>query len=119
MIELLDDVPAGVIGFKATGTISESDYNDVLIPSLKAALDGGDARVLCIFDTGMGSMTPAAMWEDVKFGVSHWHGWSRIALVTDDAGLRGATKALAWLMPGEVRAYPSAERPHAEAWLAS
>jgi hypothetical protein len=32
MITQLDNVPDNMVGFRATGTITESDYDDVVIP---------------------------------------------------------------------------------------
>ena len=38
MIEPLEGLPAGVIGFRAVGTIEASDYRDVLDPAIDAAV---------------------------------------------------------------------------------
>ena len=33
MIELLDDMPQGTIGFRVAGQVKRDDYIDVLVPS--------------------------------------------------------------------------------------
>ena len=38
MIEPLENLPAGVIGFRAVGRVEASDYRDVLVPALDAVL---------------------------------------------------------------------------------
>jgi hypothetical protein len=48
MIERIDDVPAGVIGLRASGKLTKDDYRNVLEPALKEATDSGQARVLFV-----------------------------------------------------------------------
>jgi hypothetical protein len=48
MIERLDDMPAGVIGIRASGKLTKDDYRDGLEPALKEATDSGEARVLFV-----------------------------------------------------------------------
>ena len=38
MIEILEDLPAGVIGFRAVGAVAASDYETVLDPAIDAAV---------------------------------------------------------------------------------
>jgi hypothetical protein len=37
MIEQLDDLPEEVVGFKASGKLSATDYRDVVLPALESA----------------------------------------------------------------------------------
>ncbi len=41
MIKELTDVPAGVIGFEATGKLQAEDYRDVVLPALERAAATG------------------------------------------------------------------------------
>ena len=34
MIQMLDDMPAGVIGFEASGKLDADDYRKVILPAL-------------------------------------------------------------------------------------
>ena len=45
MIERIDDVPAGVIGIRASGKLTKDDYESVLEPALKEAVDSGEPGV--------------------------------------------------------------------------
>ena len=38
MVERTDDVPAGVIGLRASGKLTKEDYTDVLEPALNEAM---------------------------------------------------------------------------------
>ena len=46
MIERIDDMPAGTIGFRAHGVLTKEDYVSVLEPVLREAIDGGEVRML-------------------------------------------------------------------------
>lgn len=61
----------------------------------------------------------ALLWQDLQMGVREWSAWERIALVTDHAWTRDGLSMFAWTVPGEVRAFPSAERDAAIDWLAA
>ena len=64
---------------------------------------------------------PGAVWEDTKFGFSHLFDWERSALVTDVEWMKHAAKIyafLGFLIPGEVRAFPTAEAAKAHEWIA-
>ena len=50
MIRVVDGLPEGVLGFRASGKLTAQDYTDVLAPALAAASAGdGSIRVLLDF----------------------------------------------------------------------
>ena len=118
MIRVLDDMPAGVLGFEANGKLTKQDYVDVLEPALDAATaDGGKIRILLDFSGSFDGMELGAAWQDMKTGVRDWNAWERIALVTDHAWMRDGLRIFAWAVPGEVRAFPAGDRADALGWL--
>jgi hypothetical protein len=46
MIERIDDMPAGTIGFRANGKLTREDYRNVLEPILREAAESGEIRML-------------------------------------------------------------------------
>jgi hypothetical protein len=122
MIARLQDMPAGTLGFRATGKITREDYADVLVPELQEALEqGGRLRTLYVVDD-LEAMEPSALWADSKLGydlaVRHHDRWERSAIVTDIEWMAHATRLFAWMIPGEARVYPTAELEQAKAWVA-
>jgi SpoIIAA-like len=122
MIARLQDMPAGTLGFRATGKITREDYDDVLVPELQEALEqGGRLRTLYVVDD-LEAMEPSALWADSKLGydlaVRHHDRWERSAIVTDIEWMAHATRLFAWMIPGEARVYPTAELEQAKAWVA-
>lgn len=118
MINVLDGLPAGVIGFEAAGELHADDYREVLLPAIERAGAAGDIRIVLVFPEFAG-MSGGALWADLKMGMSHLHGWKKIALVTDVEWMIHMTKLFGWMTPGELRHFPIAERDAAIAWAAA
>ena len=117
MIKELSDLPEGVVGFEAAGTLNAEDYRDVVRPALQRAYASGEFRFVIVISEFHG-MTGGALWQDLKVGVEHLHAWKRIALVTDIDWVRYATTLFGWMTPGEVKIFPLAQRDEAIAWAA-
>jgi hypothetical protein len=117
MLTPLTDLPAGVVGFEASGKLEEKDYIDVLQPAVQQAVADGDVRIVFVMPQFEG-LTPGAFWQDLKMGVDHWRKWKRIALVTDVDWMRQGVSWFGWMTPGEVKHFPMAERAEAIAWAA-
>ena len=118
MIRVLDGMPDGVLGFEASGKLTVEDYRDVLAPALADASAGpGKIRILLDFKGEFDGLEPAAVWQDMRMGVHNWSAWERIALVTDHKWMRDGLSMFSWAVPGEVRAFPGADRHAATQWL--
>jgi hypothetical protein len=118
MIQLLTDLPDGVVGIEAVGHVEADDYTNVVEPAVRAALERSDkVRLLYVLGEGFEGYSAAASWQDAKLGIGHWREWEKIAIVTDRDWIRDALKALGWMLPGEVRVFAAGDRPAAVAWL--
>ena len=121
MIERLADMPAGTVGFRVAGDIEREDYEDVLVPDLRRALEAGGLRTLYLIDD-LDEIEPGALWADARLGfdlgVRHHHEWVRSAIVTDTDWIARATRLFAWMIPGEARVFRRAELAQAKAWVA-
>jgi len=120
MIERLDGMPPGTVGFRVAGEVERGDYDNVLTPELNRALEAGPLRTLYVIET-LDEMEPAALWADTKLGfdvgIRHRDAWVRSAIVTDINWMAQATKLFAWMIPGEVRVFPLTELAQAKAWI--
>ena len=119
MLETMENLPEGVLGFRADGQITASDYTDVLKPAVDAVIKrGDDVRIVIEFGSWSG-MSGGALWEDLKMGIERFTKWKRIALVTDIDWMRQATNVFGWMTPGDVKTFSIADRDDAIAWVAS
>lgn len=119
MIELLDDLPAGVIGVRAVGTVTAADYREVLDPAIDAALEErGTLDFVIVIDDEFDHYSLGAMLEDAKLLGRPLGAWDRAAFVTDRDVLTGLAVAFGGLVPGEFRVFPLERKDEAIAWVA-
>ena len=118
MIELMTDLPDNVVGFTASGEVSDDDYKDILIPAMEAKFAEYDKiSALYYFGSDYESFDWDAMWDDTKVGMKHLTDFEKIAVVSDQNWVRRSIKAFAWLMPGEVKLYDGDQLDEAKAWV--
>ena len=122
MIERIEEMPAGTIGFRASGKLSRDDYVGALEPAMRDAVDAGEVRMLFVIGPGFEGFEPRALAEDAKFGFgfgfTHPSAWKRTAVVTDVDWIRHAMHMFGWMSPGEVAVYDLEREDEARAWIA-
>jgi hypothetical protein len=115
-------MPPGTVGLRASGKLTRKDYSEVLEPALREAVESGEVRLLFLL-TGFAGLEPSALLSDIRtglvFGVCHRSAWKRLAFVTDAAWVRKATRAFAWLIPGELVVCEPDRLEEAERWVAT
>jgi SpoIIAA-like len=125
MVERIEDMPAGTIGFRAAGKLTPDDYRDVLVPTLREAGEAGEAgevRMLFVL-SDFEELEPRAWLEDAKTGfelgfLKH-SAWKRSAIVSDAEWVKKAFRMFAWMTPGEVAVYDLDQEGEARDWVAA
>jgi hypothetical protein len=122
VIETLDGMPVGTVGFRVTGELTGDDYRDVLVPALQAVVESGSLRAVFVIGPEYEGFDLGAVKEDVKglapLALQHREAWKRVAAVTDVGWLVKAVETFRWLMPGEVRVFGLDELEAAKSWVA-
>lgn len=113
----LTDLPAGTLGFRATGTVTADDYREVLDPAVDAAVAaGGPVNLVYVLGDDFERYSLGAMWQDARLeGVPHG-AWGRFAMVTGHSVLAEAVHLLGFLFPGDLRIFPVDKVADAVAW---
>ena len=120
MITLKSGPMDRVMEFTVTGVVTGADYDQVLIPAVEAALLRSEKlRMLVTFDEGFDRYTMEAMADDAKLGLAHWHGFERVAVVTDVGWMALAIRSFALVMPCPVKVFPLAETEAARDWISA
>jgi hypothetical protein len=121
MVERIEEMPAGTIGFKVVKELTGDDYRERIEPVLVEAVEAGEVRLLFEIDDGFG-MNAGAVMEDakagLKLGLGHMKAWKRTAVVTDVDWIRKAIKAFGFMSPGEVKVFEPDELGPAKVWVA-
>ncbi|AIF47954.1 STAS/SEC14 domain-containing protein [Dyella japonica] len=118
MIEQIPGLPAGALGFRASGQVTASDYSGVLVPDIEAAFAvNRKLRLLYQIGPDFTGFDAGAMWEDAQLGFRHFSGWDRVALVTDVQWLRVTAAAMGFAVPAEFKLFHNAQFDEAMAWI--
>jgi hypothetical protein len=120
LLERIPDLPDTVLGFRASGELTSDDYRNVLVPAVEASLRSRDKlRLLYVLGDEVTGLSAGAAWEDTKIGVAHITRWEKIAVVTNKEWLRHSVNIFGYLIPGEIKAYTTADEGDARAWIAT
>ncbi len=120
MIEILEGFPEGVVAISAKGRVTKNDYECVLVPKIKEALER-HRKIRCYYELGLefAGMDAGALWEDFLLGVEHLLRWERVAVITDVSWIRNAVNVFRFLIPGVVQVFGTADASRAKAWIAA
>jgi hypothetical protein len=122
VIEPLDGMPEGTIGFRATGRVTRDEYRDALLPAMREAAEAGNVRMLFAVGPEFEEFEAGALLEDTKagltLGIGHPRSWKRTAIVTDVEWIAKASHMFAWLAPGDLNVYPLDQLDQAKIWVA-
>jgi hypothetical protein len=117
MIQLINDVPKNMVGFLATGNVTERDFSQVVMPKVRDLVQRtGLLNYMLVLDTSVKNFTMGAWIKDAFMGVKHLCRWNRAVIVTDVKSIARFTKVFSFLMPGEFRAYKHKDILKAVEW---
>lgn len=118
MLEVMQESQGKLLGLKASGTVTDADYKDILIPRLEAIIkEHGKARFLCDFDDQFHGYELAALWDDTVFGLKHKNDFEKVAVVGGPKWVEWATRMGASSMSGAVKTFSAAQIHEAWSWL--
>jgi hypothetical protein len=118
MIEKIENLPENVLGFAAKETVTENDYQSIIIPAVEQLFSHREkVRFLYHLGEDVTGFEAAAMWDDTKLGLKHLTGWERMAIVSDIEWVRAAIKIFGLVIPGQVRVFHNNELTEATRWI--
>jgi hypothetical protein len=124
VIEPIDDMAGGAIGFRLTDELTDADYADVLRPALRAAPESGEVRLLLVAAKGFDLGTLKTRFEELRgdpeLDLGHSKDWRRVAVVADAGFLiRQIFPAIAHTIPVDVKLFGIDDEADAKSWVAA
>ena len=121
MIEVLADMPKGVVGFRVSGRLLGNDLRGFK-PTMEEMLKTGEIRIVEVIASDYEGFGPGGLIEDLKLGfgslLQHHSAFKRIAVVSDKEWVAHTLHALAWMVPGELGLFTLDELEQAKDWAA-
>lgn len=123
MVQEVPPTVPGVLAFVISGRLTQADYQDVLVPPIRATIERREPiKVLAVIE-GFEGLEAGGLLEELraagKLGSSQDTLASFFAVVSDIAWVRRSIALFGRLAPGELRVFTTAQRPDAESWLAN
>lgn len=119
MLTIMNDLPANVLAVSATGEVTGSDYEKVLIPAFQEKLKTvKKLRFLYHLGDSFQGFSLAAMLDDARVGIGHPLSWEKIAFVSDHEMLNTFARFFSHFISGDVRIFKNADLDKAKLWIA-
>jgi SpoIIAA-like len=118
MFQVMPESEGKIIGLKASGKLTDHDYQEVLIPNLEAVIrQHGKFRLLCFIDEKFEGLEAGALWEDAKFFLAHKDNFEKMAVAGGPKWIELIMKLFAPLMQGDVKTFPGEQLSKAWEWI--
>ncbi|HMT27699.1 MAG TPA: STAS/SEC14 domain-containing protein [Bacteroidia bacterium] len=118
MIQHLKELPENIVGFKATGEITENDFKQIVMPKVKELIDKTDQlNYLLVLETPLNNFTLGAWVQDAMMGLKHLTKWKRAAIVSDVDAIRAFTNIFSYFIPGEFKGFEHKDLQLAIDWV--
>src|SRR5262252_3300693 len=114
MLELIDGLPGNVVGIAVSGRLTKQDCEDLLVPAMQKSLNRHE-KIRLYYE--LNSRFPGAAWDELDLGLEHATRCERVAIVTDIGWVRLTVKALRFLIPSQIRVFPTIQAEEGRAWI--
>lgn len=116
MITQIEDLPQNMVGFRATGEVTQEDFKPVIRTVENLVEKTGKLNYLLVLDTSPKEFTAGAWLQDGLMGIKNLTKWNRAAIVTDSEPIIQFTDVFSKLMPGEFKGFRKDELQTAIDW---
>lgn len=117
MLEISDRSQGRLVGLRVTGRITQDDVGRASAHLEKIIQEGGGGVRLLVEVPELAGIAPAALWDDLRFTLSHRRDFERVAIVADQSWLALWSRIAGGLTPAETRHFPRGELEAAWRWL--
>ena len=112
----LSQTEDGFVAMKATGELTKEDY-DSFVPAFERIAEAKRPLRILIELEDFRGWTLGALWEELKFDITHQDDLGRVAIVGDRAWEDWGTRLSKPFFKAEMRYFDRAQLAEAEAWL--
>lgn len=116
MIATIQDLPSNMVGFRASGEVTQDDFKPVMKQVEDLIQRTDKLNYLLVLDNSPKDFTAGAWLQDALLGIKNITKWNRAAIVTDSDQVIQFTEVFSKLMPGEFRGFHKDELQNAVDW---
>lgn len=118
MIEVIQGLPPFVAAFKANDVITGKDYDEIINPMVeKIYREYGKINYLLVINTPLSNYSVQAWIKDALLGFIYFTQWKKIAIVSEQKGIKTFTDIFGSLIPGQTKGFMMGELAKAKEWI--
>lgn len=118
MLEHLKYLPKNILGIHAVGVMTNKDYKAALEPLLDEHIkENGKINFLLVLETVIKNFEAGAWCGDIGIGLKYFTKWGKLAIVTDQNGVREFSHLFKYILPGKYKGYPLEDLDEAIKWI--
>ncbi len=119
-VKMIEGLPADVVAYEVSGTLTSLDYQEVITPLVEEKLKTHDKlKILVVLGEDFDGATATAMWDDARLGLSHLTSFSKMAVVSDIGWVRHGAKIFGPLIPAQMLVFDTDRLDDAKEWIRS
>ncbi|MBN2638955.1 MAG: STAS/SEC14 domain-containing protein [Bacteroidales bacterium] len=120
MITILPESHKNILIVQAGGKLTDSDYQNILIPRLEFIINNfKKARLLLDMGDQYEGWEATALWEDTHFGLKHKNDFEKMGVIGGPKWVDWGMKIISLVIQGEIRNFPIEKRAEAMKWIVS
>ena len=117
MLRLIIDLPPHVAGIHAYDLVTEQDYLTLLAGLLDELVrKNGKINFILVLETEIKNFASGMWCGNVKIGLKHFFRWHKVAIVSDESGIRGYSDLFKYIIPGRFKNFPLKKMDEAIIW---
>jgi hypothetical protein len=118
MLRLIKDLPSHVTGLHAYHEVTEEEYVRELRKLLYNAVQmHGKINYILVLETEIRNFASGMWCGNVGIGLKHFFKWNKVAIVSDQRGLRGYSDLFKYILPGRFKMFPLIRMDEAIIWV--
>ncbi len=119
MLKLINYLPPQVLGIHAYAQVTETEYENALIPLLDHQLKKSrKINLILILETDIKNFAAGLWCGSVKVGTKYFFRWNKIAIVTDQKGTYSFSDLFKYIIPGKFNHFSLSKMDQAMIWIA-
>lgn len=118
MIQEIYNLPANMVGFKASGEVTEDDFKRIVLPQVEKLVQRTDKlNYMLVLDTSIDKFTFGAWIQDAWMGLKQLSKWHRAAIITDSENIKNFTEIFDAFMLAEFKVFEKEKQQEAIDWV--
>ncbi|MGK7389747.1 MAG: STAS/SEC14 domain-containing protein [Candidatus Cyclobacteriaceae bacterium M2_1C_046] len=116
MFTIISEPDSNTIALRISAAVTKEDY-ELTLPRLRDKIKTqGKINLYCEIDQ-IASITPGAVWEDIKFDVKHLNDFKRVGVVGSKARHEWMTNFGGFFTSADVKYFDESDKAKAMDWV--